>query len=143
MSKTSYPLCMRQLHTAVKENHHLKHFGRLQYGLFIKVGNKNNFDKVVKVFMSPSGLINHFVLLSYCRVLDSVWRKHWSFGDQNSQSLLMWIRYFQHLTCILKGWTTIVPLRAYLVISKNYLPTINLLNKCRISLLKLINTSEV
>ncbi|CAH3160276.1 unnamed protein product [Porites lobata] len=36
LSKTSYPLCMRQLHTAMKENHHLKHFGRLQYGLFIK-----------------------------------------------------------------------------------------------------------
>ncbi|XP_068681168.1 DNA primase large subunit-like [Montipora foliosa] len=36
LSKTSYPLCMRQLHTALKENHHLKHFGRLQYGLFIK-----------------------------------------------------------------------------------------------------------
>ena len=39
LSRTSYPLCMRQLHTAMKENHHLKHFGRLQYGLFIKVGN--------------------------------------------------------------------------------------------------------
>ena len=30
---------MRQLHMAMKENHHLKHFGRLQYGLFIKVDN--------------------------------------------------------------------------------------------------------
>ncbi|XP_044174076.1 DNA primase large subunit-like [Acropora millepora] len=36
LSKSSYPLCMRQLHTAMKEHHHLKHFGRLQYGLFIK-----------------------------------------------------------------------------------------------------------
>ncbi|XP_015757797.1 PREDICTED: DNA primase large subunit-like isoform X2 [Acropora digitifera] len=36
LSKSSYPLCMRQLHTALKEHHHLKHFGRLQYGLFIK-----------------------------------------------------------------------------------------------------------
>lgn len=36
LSRTSYPLCMRQLHTALKENHHLKHGGRLQYGLFLK-----------------------------------------------------------------------------------------------------------
>ena len=40
LSRTSYPLCMRQLHTALKENHHLKHGGRLQYGLFLKVSYK-------------------------------------------------------------------------------------------------------
>ncbi|KAJ7373806.1 hypothetical protein OS493_009128 [Desmophyllum pertusum] len=36
LSRSAYPLCMRQLHTALKENHHLKHGGRLQYGLFLK-----------------------------------------------------------------------------------------------------------
>ena len=41
LSRTSYPLCMRQLHTALKENHHLKHGGRLQYGLFLKVSCKH------------------------------------------------------------------------------------------------------
>lgn len=32
----SYPLCMRQLHQALRENHHLKHGGRMQYGLYLK-----------------------------------------------------------------------------------------------------------
>lgn len=31
-----FPMCMRNLHENLKRNHHLKHFGRLQYGLFLK-----------------------------------------------------------------------------------------------------------
>lgn len=36
LSRTSYPMCMRSLHEALRINHHLKNFGRIQYGLFIK-----------------------------------------------------------------------------------------------------------
>uniref|UniRef100_H2Z295 DNA primase large subunit n=1 Tax=Ciona savignyi TaxID=51511 RepID=H2Z295_CIOSA len=36
LSKLSYPLCMRQTHVALKETHHLRHWGRMQYGLFLK-----------------------------------------------------------------------------------------------------------
>ncbi|KAI0006096.1 DNA primase large subunit [Russula compacta] len=32
-----FPMCMRNLHENLKRNHHLKHFGRLQYGLFLKI----------------------------------------------------------------------------------------------------------
>ncbi|KAK6351550.1 hypothetical protein TWF718_004709 [Orbilia javanica] len=31
-----FPMCMKNLHTAVRRDKHLRHFGRLQYGLFLK-----------------------------------------------------------------------------------------------------------
>lgn len=33
---SNMPLCMRTLHTGLKQDHKLKHHGRLQYGLFLK-----------------------------------------------------------------------------------------------------------
>lgn len=36
LSLKSFPLCMRHLHESLKQNHHLKHYGRLQYNLFLK-----------------------------------------------------------------------------------------------------------
>lgn len=36
VSKKSFPLCMRQCHETLRSKHHLKHHGRLQYGLFLK-----------------------------------------------------------------------------------------------------------
>jgi len=32
-----FPACMRNLHDSLRRDRHLKHFGRLQYGLFLKV----------------------------------------------------------------------------------------------------------
>ncbi|KAI6045414.1 DNA primase, large subunit [Pisolithus marmoratus] len=37
MAKKHFPLCMRNLHECLTRDRHLKHFGRLQYGLFLKV----------------------------------------------------------------------------------------------------------
>ena len=36
LSKRSFPLCMRNLHEQMVQQHHLKHLGRLQYRLFLK-----------------------------------------------------------------------------------------------------------
>merc|ERR1719187_2316192 len=36
LSSTSFPLCMRGMHDALRATHHLKHGGRLAYGLFLK-----------------------------------------------------------------------------------------------------------
>lgn len=36
LAKVHFAPCMRNLHTHLRQNAHLKHFGRLQYGLFLK-----------------------------------------------------------------------------------------------------------
>lgn len=37
LAQKHFPMCMRTLHDNLRQDHHLKHFGRLQYGLFLKV----------------------------------------------------------------------------------------------------------
>ena len=36
LSKESFPPCMRNIHEMLRKEHHLKHYGRLYYGLFLK-----------------------------------------------------------------------------------------------------------
>ena len=36
LAQVHFPLCMRTLHTGLKADHKLRHFGRQQYGLFLK-----------------------------------------------------------------------------------------------------------
>lgn len=36
LAKSAFPLCMSTLHEGLKANHHLRHAGRMQYGLFLK-----------------------------------------------------------------------------------------------------------
>ncbi|KAK1306266.1 putative DNA primase large subunit [Acorus calamus] len=44
LANSSFPLCMRHLFEKLREEHHLKHGGRMQLGLFLKVGSER-FDK--------------------------------------------------------------------------------------------------
>ena len=39
LAKQHFPLCMRTLHENLRRDGHLKHYGRLHYGLFLKVYN--------------------------------------------------------------------------------------------------------
>lgn len=36
LSKESFPPCMRSIHESLRKEHHLRHYGRLHYGLFLK-----------------------------------------------------------------------------------------------------------
>lgn len=48
------PLCMRQLQTGLKQEKHLKHWGRLQYGLFLK-GAGLSMDEAMIFFQRHFG----------------------------------------------------------------------------------------
>lgn len=37
LAQKDFPLCMRMHHEKLRRDRHLKHFGRLEYGLFLKV----------------------------------------------------------------------------------------------------------
>jgi DNA primase large subunit len=37
LAKQHFPLCMKNMHQSLRKEHHLKHFERLNYGLFLKV----------------------------------------------------------------------------------------------------------
>lgn len=37
MARKHFPMCMRNLHDTLRKERKLKHYGRLQYGLFLKV----------------------------------------------------------------------------------------------------------
>ncbi|KAH8093542.1 DNA primase [Aureococcus anophagefferens] len=46
LAKQSMPLCMQQLHGALKRDHKLKHWGRQQYGLFLKAAGLSMEDQL-------------------------------------------------------------------------------------------------
>ena len=48
-AELNMPLCMKNLHNNLKREHKLKHWGRLQYGLFLK-GEKKRDKECVCVY---------------------------------------------------------------------------------------------
>ena len=53
------PLCMRNLHIHGKVDHKLKHYGRLQYGLFLKAAGMNLEDSLRFCELMFTKLISH------------------------------------------------------------------------------------
>ncbi|KAK7100935.1 DNA primase large subunit-like [Littorina saxatilis] len=51
LSKKSFPLCMQQLHSAMRTHHHLRHGGRQQYSLFLK-GIGLSLEEAIKFWRS-------------------------------------------------------------------------------------------
>lgn len=39
LARASFPLCMRAMYEAVHAEHHLRHSGRMELGLFLKVAS--------------------------------------------------------------------------------------------------------
>uniref|UniRef100_A0A7N2L8B6 DNA primase large subunit C-terminal domain-containing protein n=1 Tax=Quercus lobata TaxID=97700 RepID=A0A7N2L8B6_QUELO len=58
IAKNSFRLCMRHLFEKLREDHHLKHGGRMQLGLFLKgVGLKLEYALAFWKLSSPKGLV--------------------------------------------------------------------------------------
>ena len=72
MAYKHFPACMRNLHIALRKDGHLKHFGRLQYGLFLKV-------RPVTYVSSRARLMHTVYRSSACRL-----RKRSHFGEKRS-----------------------------------------------------------
>lgn len=70
MAQKHFPLCMRNLHDTLRKDRHLKHHGRLQYGLFLKV-RRALFTFLVSMLKKRAQ-----------RLLDSLSRKPSSSGEE-------------------------------------------------------------
>lgn len=68
-----FPLCMQNLHRELRKNSHLKHFGRLQYTLFLKgvglslqeciVFWRKSFKLIADGMLVPTELVETYVLI--------------------------------------------------------------------------------
>lgn len=75
MAKKHFPLCMRNLHECLTRDRHLKHFGRLQYGLFLKVLGLS-IDEAI-----------HFWRKSFSNLTDDKFNKEYKYNIRHSYGL--------------------------------------------------------
>ncbi|KAF9483919.1 DNA primase, large subunit [Pholiota conissans] len=75
LAKKHFPLCMRTLHDNLQRDNHLKHFGRLQYGLFLKVLGLSVEEAIV------------FWRKSFSRIADDKFNKEYKYNIRHSYGL--------------------------------------------------------
>ncbi|RDW71078.1 DNA primase large subunit [Coleophoma cylindrospora] len=69
---SSFPLCMQNLHRSLRRDAHLKHFGRLQYGLFLKGIGLSLEESLV------------FWRTSFNKITDDVFNKEYRYNVRHS-----------------------------------------------------------
>ncbi|TFK76521.1 DNA primase large subunit Spp2 [Pluteus cervinus] len=74
-ARNDFPMCMRTLHEQLRKDHHLKHFGRLQYGLFLKVLGLPIEESIV------------FWRKSFDRITDDKFNKEYKYNIRHSFGL--------------------------------------------------------
>ena len=95
LAKKHFPMCMRSLHESLRRDHHLKHFGRLQYGLFLKVLNyiRDNRKIYLHGFLSMQVLglsVDEAVTFwrkSFSRITDDKFNKEYKYNIRHSYGL--------------------------------------------------------
>ncbi|KAF8894535.1 eukaryotic and archaeal DNA primase, large subunit-domain-containing protein [Infundibulicybe gibba] len=75
LARKHFPLCMRNLHESLRRDHHLKHFGRLQYGLFLKVLGLSIEEAVA------------FWRKSFSKITDDKFNKEYKYNIRHSYGL--------------------------------------------------------
>jgi DNA primase large subunit len=91
LAQKHFPMCMRNLHENLKRDHHLKHFGRLQYGLFLKVGSFLSEEFWLSCSTQILGLSIEEALTfwrrSFSSYTDDQFNKHYKYNIRHSYGL--------------------------------------------------------
>ncbi|KAF9005580.1 eukaryotic and archaeal DNA primase, large subunit-domain-containing protein [Cyathus striatus] len=75
LARKHFPLCMRALHESLRKDSHLKHFGRLQYGLFLKILGLSIEEAII------------FWRKSFNRITDDKFNKEYKYNIRHSYGL--------------------------------------------------------
>ncbi|KAI0636857.1 DNA primase large subunit [Trametes polyzona] len=75
MAFKHFPACMRNLHMCLRRDKHLKHFGRLQYGLFLKILGLSIDEALV------------FWRKSFSKIQDDKFNKEYKYNIRHSYGL--------------------------------------------------------
>ena len=86
-----FPMCMRNSHQKLRADHSLNHFGRLQYGLFLKVNTAVHIHERLTFYCQVLGLsveeAIRFWRTSFDRITDDTFNKMYKYNIRHSYGL--------------------------------------------------------